>query len=269
MTKERKIETLEQLIEAISSDTKNWTHSGFAKPWFRGHTNYCYKLLPSVLRAGNEVHEFNITNKFRLVSPGFGKVPERSRIDQWLFLMQHLELPTRLLDWSENPLAAAFFATSKVMESETISNDAAIFAIDPIALNKASGFDYFPNTWAQNSVLQTIKFAFGTQDEEVDGEAIKYLEKPIAIYPSTIHSRISSQKGCFTLHGNDKRDIQSIFTKDELITKSYLVKYKIEKNFVRQLFEQINKCGITYSSLFPDLDGLAKELKYSFGIRKG
>jgi hypothetical protein len=261
------IESVTQLLSAIKEDTKNWTHTGFAKPWFRGHTKTSYKLLPAILRNGNEKYEVKITTKFRLIAPGFSSTPETNRIDQWLFLMQHHRTPTRLLDWSESPLIAAFFATIKASKTyEEISDDAAIFALDPVALNKQSGFDFFPNTWIQSSVLQTIKFAFGTQEEPVDGKRIPYLEYPTAVYPSTIHSRIKSQKGCFTLHGSDRRDFEAIFANRALIKENQLIKYVIPKEKIEGFFSELNDFGITYSNLFPDLDGLAKELKYQFKI---
>jgi hypothetical protein len=191
MNNEKRINNLSELLSTVKADTSSWTHTGFAKPWFRGHTNTKYTLLPSILRKGNEANEFEITTKFRLLAPGYIEVPETGRLDQWLFLMQHHRLPTRLLDWTENPLYAALFATTKAFDTEKeIENDAAIYCIDPIALNHLSGFDYFPNTWTQTSVLQTIKFAFGTQNDPVNGQKIMYLENPVAIYPSTIHSRI-------------------------------------------------------------------------------
>ncbi len=95
------IHSVTELVDRVGSDTRDWTRDGFAKPWFRGHTNTSYKLLPSILRDGNEAHEFNLTKKFRLMAPGYGPTPETGRLDLWLFLMQHHRAPTRLLDWAE------------------------------------------------------------------------------------------------------------------------------------------------------------------------
>lgn len=260
--------SVKSLLEAIHNDTSNWTRSGMALPWFRGHTNESYVLLPSILRSGNEIHEFNITNLFRLVSSGFYKTPETDRIDQWLFFMQHLQIPTRLLDWTESPLVAIFFAAIKALKPDFSSSvNAAVFAIDPIELNKESGIEYFPNTWAQSSVLQTIKFAFGTQNDPVNGNTIPYLENPVAIYPSTVHPRLKSQKGCFTLHGNDKRDIETIFRDKSIMESKRLRKYILNKESIPDIFKELNDLGITYSTIYSDLDGLAKELKYRFKIK--
>lgn len=262
------VESVCDLLQKIEQETRFWTYDGFVKPWFRGHTSFDYKLLPSILRSGNEVHEFALTKKFRLMAPGYGLTPETGRIDLWLFLMQHHRVPTRLLDWSESPLAACFFATQKAADDEDIECDAAIYALDPIQLNLLSNIEGFPVTWAQNPVFQTIKFAFGTQDELVDGKRINYLEFPTAIYPSTIHSRIAAQRGCFTLHGNNKRDFESIFAKHPLITDHYLIKYLIPKGRIRSISRELANLGVTYSTLFPDFDGLASELKSAFGIKR-
>lgn len=187
------IESLQHFLELVSGDTRDWTRDGFAKPWFRGVTDSAHhKLLPSILRGDYEKHEFQLTKKFRLMAPGFGVTPHTDRIDQWLFLMQHHRAPTRLLDWTESPLVAAFFATEKAAQTACMENDAAVYGLDPIALNKMSEIHHFPNTWVENRVVQTIKFAFGTQNEwvEVDGKEIKYLQLPVSVYPSTVHSRI-------------------------------------------------------------------------------
>jgi len=201
------------------------------------------------------------------MAPGFGVALETGRLDRWLFLMQHHRAPTRLLDWTESLLVAAFFATEKAAVDEFVNSDAAVFALDPIALNEAAGLEHFPVTWTQNPIVQTIKFAFGTQDKLVDGKKIKYLEVPSAIYPSTIHARLASQKGCFTLHGADKRDFESIFTGCPLMQEKRLIKYVIPKENVFKIFQEVWDLGITYTTLFPDLDGLAKELRHSFRIK--
>ena len=92
------IKSFVQLLSAIIEDNKNWKHTGFAKPWFRGHTKTLYELLPAILRNGDKKYEVEITTKFRFVAPGFSSTPETNRIDQWLFFMQYHRTPTRLLD---------------------------------------------------------------------------------------------------------------------------------------------------------------------------
>jgi len=264
------ITSVHELLVNVSADTRDWTNNGFVRPWFRGVTDADnHKLLPSILRNGNGVHEFELSTKFRLLAPGFGKTPETDRIDQWLFLMQHHGVPTRLLDWTESPMVAAFFAVENASRKGDVTSDAAIYAIDPLALNEASEIDCIPNTWTEGSTLQTIKFAFGTQDEKVliDGERVHFFEKPIAIYPSTVHSRMLSQKSCFTLHGSDVRDFQSIFVEHTLMENRKLIQYRIPKENVETFFGELNRAGTGYASLFPDFDGLAKELKASFGIK--
>lgn len=263
------VETLRHFLELVSGDTRDWARDGFAKPWFRGVTDAVHhKLLPSILRGNYKKHEFQLTKKFRLMAPGFGVTPHTDRIDQWLFLMQHHRAPTRLLDWTESPLIAAFFAVELAAQTADIQNDAAVYGLDPIALNILSGMDHFPNTWVQNRVAQTIKFAFGTQNEQVliDGKQVEYLELPTSIYPSTVHSRISSQRSCFTLHGSDPRDFEAIFDGEPLIEGKKLTKYRIPKKAVPDILGELSDLGITHGAVFPDLDGLARELRYSFGI---
>jgi hypothetical protein len=262
------VETLSHYIDVINKNTKTWTNNGFAKPWFRGQTDKEYCLLPSIFRKNvNTNIEFELTTKFRLLAPGFGDTPETGRIDQWLFLMQHHEIPTRLLDWSESPLIALYFALQKCLSTKNEKKDVAVYAIDPIELNKMSGMEYFPNTWVQSSVLQTIKFAFGTQNELVNNRKIMYLSKPVAIYPSVIHSRIKTQKGCFTLHGSDRRSFEDIFQNSEIIKNKYLFRIIIQKANVDSMFYELNNFGISNVTLYQDLDGLSKDIKYQFGIK--
>lgn len=100
---------------------------------------------------------------------------EKEQYSEWelLAIAQHTGLPTRLLDWTHNPLVAAFFATS-----ENYDVDGAIYIYNPdsiINYEIAEPFDY--------DEKETVKFHL----------------------PNSSSSRIINQLGYFSVHGNPKR----------------------------------------------------------------
>ena len=243
-----------------------------ARPWFRGHKKADWQLAPSILRNGNQEHEFQLTKRFRLLAPGFGVEIDTDRLDQWLFLMQHHRAPTRLLDWSESLNTALFFACLDWITHRDVEccSNGAVFGLNPIFLNEqVLGISDFPVTWVQNRVLQTIKFAFATQNElvlDANHNPITFLQWPVAVFPSTVHGRMRAQKACFTLHGADHRDLRIIFSENGWSAANMLLEYAIPRDLKPKLVDDLALAGTTYSTIFPDLDGLASDLSFQFRI---
>jgi hypothetical protein len=89
---------------------------------------------------------------FRMKAPSLARntVPPRGDTDQWLFLAQHVGLPTRLLDWTEGLFFALYFALYDSKGRPRTRDGATVWMLNPLALNRlsdpASG-DQFPLTW--------------------------------------------------------------------------------------------------------------------------
>ena len=118
-------------------------------------------------------------------------LPERSDASGWLCLMRHYGLPTRLLDWTASPLAAAYFAVSH----DPKPGPGAIWILDPGELNKASG-----------AAASNVVFLLSAPQVEplvlpAIGDAPQS-DKVIAGIGNEVDFRMVMQQGGFTVHGD-------------------------------------------------------------------
>lgn len=91
------------------------------------------------------------------------------------------------------------------------------------------------------------------------------VELPIAFRPKRINPRIRAQKGMFTIHGNNKNSLEDIFNniqekKENIIFEKIIIDGNQKLTILKQLFTS----GITYSSFFPERDGICRDLSFRY-----
>lgn len=252
----KEVGTLSEFVSIISEEHKRLNRTF----WFRGQskeynpiTKNGYKLVPSIFRDKYSpdplYYESIFLNSFK--ARAITNIETIPRTDlEWMFLMQHYDLPTRLLDWSEQAMIALLFAVNN--HSEALNQDAIVWVLDPLKLNENHPLNdkklkiVIPNIIDDNEPFKQI-------NKDYMGQGGMPVNFPIAILPPHNNRRIIAQKGVFTLFPGN------VFTPLEEIKdcELFLWKIKIKCRSVGQIKTELKGIGINEVSLFPELDKIA------------
>jgi hypothetical protein len=214
-----------------------------------------YKLLPKIysdeynkcLLNGN-----TMLTDFTFLSANKSSINSRLYIEEMLNA-QHYELPTRLLDWTESPLVALYFAVSQEKNKENA--DSLVWALKPKALNNKIPF--------HKTISTEGAIYIGSSEKNYDEIVKEYHEQnipdayPVAIKTRRLNPRIEAQNGVFLLFNNN--------TKNKCLSQyedahEYLYKMKISLKNAEKIYKQLIALGITNYSLFPEINSISKDL---------
>lgn len=243
-TNEVEIANLESLLAAVAYATH---HNSDDRQWWRGHCRSDWKLLPRLYGDGHAPNEANLAHRFRNQARSrHYPCPDLSDLGAWLALMRHYGLPTRLLDWSDSPLIALFFAVESTDHNETA---AAVWGLNPAGWNNMEMGE--PRLYGMDSPKTR-----GMVREAFD-RSIPRTSLTAAIEPSEVDLRHLVQQSKFTLHGS----VQPMEANPA--AKNHLVKLVIPAEKKALFRDTLSILGISESTLFPDLEHLASSLKRS------
>lgn len=218
--------------------------------WYRGQANLKWSLAPSLEReARYQGAEVAMLKFFKQRAHPFLDVNPASEWE-WLFLAQHHEMPTRLLDWSENPLMGLYFAAQSDLEE-----DGGVWILRPYDLNAASGIPLSH---------QRELFLFG-EDTPLD----TYLPSMVAVQPhvtaahvagiaSRNFSRIISQQGTFTTACGPQD------TLDEYHNGAFVDVIRIPVGAKPDLRVELATLGVSVDTVYPSLATLGRKIREMF-----
>ena len=287
---ETKIHNLSEFLNLLNDYkaqfSKTYRTGGFM---FRGMSDISWSLLPGIFRkypekqnskkitsasySGNifSINEYEILSHFRKEASGLLTHISPKDDFTWLQYAQHYGVPTRLLDFTANPLVAMYFCCQS--ESET---DGVVWIINTVTFESWStneiicgnmGPDYTREAII-NSIMREMRGEFDWR--KVNGEPREKKELPIMFIPPYIDQRMSAQSSRFLLWGNKQVALENMIESDNEMQlcqgvrldrkddQRFLAKIAIPSQCKHSIMKELDLLNINDKSIFPGLDGIGK-----------
>ena len=228
---EETIKSFQDYIDYLESEC-NWEIT-----LFRGQEED-WTLLPKIARINLRDDFFKTERKiledFKKQSIPYLEYEPGSNWD-WLALAQHHGLPTRLLDWTSNPLAGLWFTVWKPSKSK---KNGVVWVFEPYD-------EDFINSWNRSPFKQSRTRVF---------------------QPNHITKRIIAQSGWFTVHKYMDSSKKFVPFEKNIPYKKCLKKLIIPKKLFPKIRGQLDRYGTNGARLFPDLDGLSRHITWDNSV---
>ncbi len=256
--------------------------------FFRGHTDKKYSLLPSIYRKqcwySNEdkiIREIimRCPTEFSSMTSSFEK----------LVKMQHYDLPTRLLDLTENPLVALYFACVgeeekdedgeiiffripksevKYFDSDTVSVVSNIAWAKP-DFEVAKRFDGDYKQFHHKDNHHALKLMHDIKQEKphfLEKINPKHVKSVVCVKPKMDNPRVVRQDGAFLLFGIDKNKHTPAAIPESWIYHPKQKKYIIKSSDKLSILKQLSGVGVSKAKLFPEIDMVSQFIKNDYGL---
>lgn len=273
------IDTIEKLIIDNTYDL-GLVNGGEMKPHFlyRGHSNHeKYKLEPQIMRelptqSGSITEysqlEYNILSDFISESCAYQKNIDVHDILGWLELAQHYGVPTRLMDLTENPLIALYFACRSRSKY-----DASVWVVNET--------EYLKRYWdtpmfnlvadSQNKVHNIIYSEIISSLGQIDQQNLIRYEYPWIYKPCYREERMKLQSSYFMIWGKNRASLEKLIDKDDYMKLEkdssaigVMCPIVIPAEHKENILTQLDIIGINEKFIYPGLDGIGKTISNKY-----
>jgi len=270
---ERRAGSLGELFDTVRSIIRSWNPTVVdpQEVWFRGQSSASYSLLPALHRSETQklnYDEFTLFERFKVfATPYLPHVPADDW--EWYFLAQHYGLPTRLLDWSESLLAAAYFASCERVTRRNrlaLEEDLIRGKVDPV-FDRTSPVIWIIDAGTVNLEAQDedeMYFPGGPLTAKYLPDGMRRRQRhnrwPLALMGRRANERITAQQGTFTIHGREPVSLDVRAARKASRLK--LARVLLDGANLSHFWIELETAGVTKHSLFPGVDTAAEHVKW-------
>ncbi|MCL2528788.1 MAG: FRG domain-containing protein [Coriobacteriia bacterium] len=285
-----------ELLETIKKFQREFGELTDSKSFiFRGAKDKEYSLLPGVFRS---CYQKQATKEFSQETCETGAIhsrfeyeilshysksaraylpPTLHKIDfPLLQYAQHYGVPTRLLDFTDNPLVALFFCCES--KSET---DGALWVINTSPLKRWSdngllGFEGvfsvegYIHDWSLEQITDSVMSEISSRSDIV--RPFPIVQRPVFFIPPYIDQRMSAQSSCFLIWGRQHEPLESIADASNLMQlngmrsddngdQRFLARIIIPAPKKRSIMKELDVLGVNEKLVFPGLDGIGRYIE--------
>lgn len=237
---------------------------------FRGHGDHKqYKLIPGIFRETKlpggliqlnySCYEYDILSSFIAQAKRYVTENIKDSDIGWLEIAQHFGVPTRLLDWTENPLVALYFACCDKTETQ-----ASVWILNTTTYQ----YHFFDHKIYLSSQDKKEKIANIMSCEIIDvGTGFTCSSYPIIYQPTYREERMSAQSSIFMLWGKQQKALTDLFSEEYYMTtgknilnssEGILCAIEIPGQLKQHILAQLDALGINEKFIYPGLDGIGK-----------
>lgn len=235
--------------------------------YYRGHSNINFKEIPSIYRSDAR-GKLWVDREDCLCDEIMRECPHdfdgHNSAFEKLVKMQHYELPTRLLDITENPLVALYFACLPNDDSKDDGEILVYFIPKEQILNHTdsigealSCISFLPQkTLSKTKINLVIQNMQNHTSHLLNGIKRGDLDKVVCVRARKSNPRIIRQQGAFFLFGCKNSVKQKI---SDLPYKSF--KMEVMNSKKKLILNELERYGISEKTLFPEIDKVAHHLR--------
>jgi hypothetical protein len=222
-------------------------------PWYLGQPDNSSKLLPTLYRgSANPELEREMLREFRMLVAEF--IAPKGMSDRDWFISAHQNgLPSRIIEWQANQLAALFLAVENMD-----TKNGRVWVFNPWAFNDAaSDLAYVPmiDEAYSNEYLVSL--------DDLQKPSVPEVELPMAFRPYRNLRTYNTQNIFFTIHGVVREPLEALRFAGTNIAE-YLTYVLIDGTRKKAIMKELYRAGVTRASLFPGAGSIAKMVAYRY-----